>query len=252
MRYFLEFKKIGDIKYTSHLDMQRLFKRTFKRAGIPIEYSQGYNPHPKMGFAQPLSLGYTATNEYLEFNTETPINLDIAKRELVDALPEGIVITRVEPLDIEAKSLASDVESAVYSVYLPIPYRFRHEEIEEMVESYLAQDVIMAKKREKKTKKIVDKDIKSQIRAIQVKSSHDNEVFKLTEKSHFDSEGSKRTFSEDDGYIVLEMELDSGSKSNLSPEQVISSFTEFTKLYLPREEIEVNRDKIIFETTKLD
>ena len=68
-RYFMIFSKTGYIKYISHLDMLRLFKRAFKRTGIALEFSHGFNPHPKMGFAQPLSLGYTSLGEYIEFET---------------------------------------------------------------------------------------------------------------------------------------------------------------------------------------
>ncbi len=226
MRYYLEFKKTGDIKYTSHLDMQRLFKRAFKRAGIPIEYSQGFNPHPKMGFAQPLSLGYTASSEYLEFNTTKNIRSEFALDSMRNNMPEGIEITKLEEFNSTAKSMASDVTGAIYEVLLPISYRHRHSDVQEIVDKYLAQETIIAKKREKKTKKWVDKDIKPQIHWIKVHSS-------------------------DDGYIVLLMELDGGSSSNLSPEQVITSFTEFSGLYLPREEIEVNRKKIIFKSISL-
>ena len=244
-KYYLRFSKTGIIKYISHLDLQRLFKRAFKTSGIPIEYSKGYNPHPKMGFAQPLSLGYTASKEYLEFETVGEIDTTSALEKLASSMPQGIDITEVGGLENlykelnlnPNKSLAASVTSAVYSVTLPLLYRFRHEDIAETVEKYMAQPEIMAKKREKKTKKIVDKDIKNQIRSIRVVASS-------LEPAGDDE--NRTTFSEPDNKVVLLMELDSGSQSNLSPEQVISSFTEFSELYLPRDEIEVNRDYMCF------
>ena len=69
MKYVIRFQKTGVICYTSHLDIMKVFKRSFKRAGIRLAYSQGFNPHPKMGFAQPLSLGYESMDEYIEFET---------------------------------------------------------------------------------------------------------------------------------------------------------------------------------------
>ena len=69
MKYVIRFQKTGVICYTSHLDIMKVFKRSFKRAGIRLAYSQGFNPHPKMGFAQPLSLGYESLDEYIEFET---------------------------------------------------------------------------------------------------------------------------------------------------------------------------------------
>ena len=222
-RYFLEFSKKGEIKYISHLDMQRLFKRAFKSSGIPIEYSKGYNPHPKMGFAQPLSLGYTSSQDYLEFNTIDSIDLSSAKEKLRNAMPKGIEIIDVKELEIEPKSLASIVVSSVYYVEIPIDYRSRKDDLAAIVKNYLSQETIIAKKRDKKTKSLVDKDIKNQIRRIELEESESNK-------------------------IILVMELDSGSKSNLSPEQVIQSFTSFSELYLPREEIEVDRRYLIFES----
>ena len=66
-RYVITFSKMGTICYISHLDLMRMFRRTFKKAGIRLAYSQGFNPHPKMGFAQPLSLGYWGLREMMEF-----------------------------------------------------------------------------------------------------------------------------------------------------------------------------------------
>lgn len=223
MGYILEFSKNGKIKYISHLDLQRLFKRAFKATGISLAYSQGYNPHPKMGFAQPLSLGYTANQEYLEFQTEVEFDSEEIKAKLQEALPGGIRIVRVEKVEDNKKSLASFVVAAVYGVRLPVLYHLRHEDVEELVQKYLKQEEIIAKKRDKKTKKYIDKDIKNQIRNITVEAA-------------------------DDDCIELIMEVDSGSGSNLSPEQVISSFTEFSKLYLPREEIQVERKYLIFDS----
>ena len=54
-RYVLKFRKFGYVKYISHLDLLRVFKRTFKKTDLQLRYSQGFNPHPRMGFAQPLS-----------------------------------------------------------------------------------------------------------------------------------------------------------------------------------------------------
>ena len=65
-KYVLKFTKDGYAKYTSHLDLLRFFKRAFRKSGIALSYSQGFNPHPKLGFAQPLSLGYASSCELLE------------------------------------------------------------------------------------------------------------------------------------------------------------------------------------------
>lgn len=68
-RYLLKFSKEKNLKYISHLDLLRVFQRAFKRAHIRLRYSQGFNPHAKIGFGQPLSLGSESTGEYMEFET---------------------------------------------------------------------------------------------------------------------------------------------------------------------------------------
>ena len=89
-RYIIRFSKEGYIKYTSHLDMLRLFKRAFKRSRILLEHSQGFNPHPKMGFVQPLSLGYTSKCELLEFETTKDFDPAEIKERLAGVMPEGV------------------------------------------------------------------------------------------------------------------------------------------------------------------
>lgn len=62
-KYVIGFKKKGYVCYISHLDVMRLFQRAFKQEDIRLKYSKGYNPHPRMGFAQPLTLGYSSETE---------------------------------------------------------------------------------------------------------------------------------------------------------------------------------------------
>lgn len=218
-RYIIRFSKEGYIKYTSHLDMLRLFKRAFKRTRILLEHSQGFNPHPKMGFAQPLSLGYTSKCELLEFETTKDFEPAEIKERLAGVLPEGVELLDCRKLESPIKSLASAVTEAEYEVVFPIPCN--REKYAELIRSYLDQEQIIAEKRQKKTKKIVSVDIKGKIREMAVAAGE-----KLT----------------------LHMKLDSGSNSNLSPEQVIASFLAYTGLDVKRYDVEVERTKINFDS----
>ena len=95
-KYILTFEKSGYIRYTSHLDMVRLFQRAIRRSGIILAYSQGFNPHPKMSFALPLSLGYTGKKELLEIETREEYSLHDLKNRLNEVLPGGIQIVDAE------------------------------------------------------------------------------------------------------------------------------------------------------------
>lgn len=65
MRIIASFYKHEQVMFVSHLDMQRLFQRAFRRADLPLAYSNGFNPHPLLSFATALSVGYTSDCEYL-------------------------------------------------------------------------------------------------------------------------------------------------------------------------------------------
>lgn len=217
-RYVIKFSKGGYAKYTSHLDLLRFFKRAFRKTGVDLKYSQGFNPHPKLSFAQPLSLGYLGDNELVEFETNTcqdPVELEnILKNEM----PKGLDIKWCGRLEESVKSLAAEAQKAEYEIIIPVC--IKQEDLEKALSGYLAQEQIVAMKRRKKDKKMIEVDIKGKIRDLTGKSREEN--------------------------IALSMVLDCGSASNLSPELVISSFCSFAMIDVPRYMMEVRRKKIIF------
>lgn len=89
-RYVIKFSKTGYVKYTSHLDLLRMFKRAFKKADLGLSYSQGFNPHPKMSFAQPLSLGYAGRSELIELETARPHQTAEILRAMQGQMPQGL------------------------------------------------------------------------------------------------------------------------------------------------------------------
>lgn len=94
-RYRLRFSKTGRAVYISHLDLMRTFQRAFIRAGIELRHTEGFNPHPYMSFALPLSVGMTSVCEAMDFDLkEVPPPDDLAAR-LNRTLPEGITVLEV-------------------------------------------------------------------------------------------------------------------------------------------------------------
>ena len=71
----LRFRKTGDLQYISHLDLQRVMSRVLIRSGVPIWFTQGFNPHPKMVFGMPLSVGAQSECEYLDVKIDRKISL---------------------------------------------------------------------------------------------------------------------------------------------------------------------------------
>ncbi len=119
MRYLLEFEKKGELRYLSHLDNMRLFQRMFRRAEIELAHSQGFNPHPKLVLAAPLSLGFETEGDLLDF--ETPPGISEEPDELLARLhaaaPPGLRLLCCEPLPPDQKKpLASQIRAAEYRV----------------------------------------------------------------------------------------------------------------------------------------
>ncbi len=215
-RYAVMFTKKGYIKYISHLDLLRLFQRVIKRSDIPLSYSQGFNPHPKMGFAQPLSLGYESFGEILEMEIKEEYTEEQIAERLSERMPEGIEITGCVKLPDEGKSLAALVYEAEYLIAVPLAKK--EENLQQLAESYLEQKKIIAWKKQKKTKQLKEINIRPMIRKLQL-------------------------IALDEGFAI-DLCCDCGSDSNLSPELVISTFLEYSGIQTPRSEIEVMRKSL--------
>ena len=87
----LLFSKTGRAKYISHLDLMRTFQRAFFRSGIQIRHTEGFNPHPFVSIALPLSVGYSSQCEILEFGLVGGASYEEVPARLTAAMPEGIV-----------------------------------------------------------------------------------------------------------------------------------------------------------------
>ncbi len=221
-KYVLFFSKRGYSKYTSHLDMLRLFKRAFRRADIALSYSHGFNPHPQMSFAQPLSLGYSACREMLEFSTDQAYDTEDILRRLRGNLAEGMDVSAVLPVH-EKKALAGQVDRADYEIIIPVPYYER--DYSAPIGEFLAQDQILAMKRQKKSKELKEVDIREKIVSMEAVPSEGKEGVGILKRN----------------LLQLNVQLDCGSQSNLSPELLLSAFLAFSNLPVERHRIEVCR-----------
>jgi radical SAM-linked protein len=121
MRARIVFSKQGALRYTGHLDLHRLWERAMRRADLPLSYSQGFHPQPKISLASALPLGFSSRGEVLDvrFNNEIPTE-EIVSR-LKDSLPPDIQVTHVESVDEREPALQTQVLSATYDVHLTEP-----------------------------------------------------------------------------------------------------------------------------------
>jgi radical SAM-linked protein len=118
MRIRITFGKQGALRYTGHLDLHKLWERAARRAELPLAYSQGFHPQPKMNMAAALPLGFSSRCEVLDLKLEHDIPLDSLATRLNRTLPSGIQVLNVEQVDERAPALQTQVAAAEYEVTL--------------------------------------------------------------------------------------------------------------------------------------
>lgn len=155
----LRFKKTGRAVYISHLDLMQTMQRAFSRAGYELKYSEGFNPHPQISIALPLSVGTASLCEIMDFKLKEEADISEIPARLTAALPEGIEVTDC----YEPQRKAAELK------YLKVAGIFEYDErdAERMAEAlrdfYSAGEIVISKK----TKRgIGETDIKPAIREI--------------------------------------------------------------------------------------
>ncbi len=153
MRIRITFAKLGALRYTGHLDLHKLWERAARRAELPLAYSHGFHPQPKMNIAAALPLGFSSRCEVLDMRLEHDIQLDGLREKLQGTLPTGIQVTSVESIDERAPTLQTQVLSAEYEVSLAeassTSLRANGSEVMRKIESVLESNSIIRTRRGK-------------------------------------------------------------------------------------------------------
>ena len=118
MRIRITFIKQGALRYTGHLDLHKLWERAARRALLPLAYSQGFHPQPKMNMAAALPLGFSSRCEVMDMRLEHDISLQDLPTRLNGTLPSGLQVVDVQQVDERAPALQTQVVSSEYEVTL--------------------------------------------------------------------------------------------------------------------------------------
>ena len=123
MRVRIRFTKLGKIRWTSHRDIARVWERTIRIAGLPVAYSLGFSPHPKLHFGLALSTGHESLAEFLDIDLDDeaptmPSEAELASlpERLTAALPGGLEVTSVGMIESNATSLQQAVTSCEWRI----------------------------------------------------------------------------------------------------------------------------------------
>ena len=148
MRIRITFVKQGALRYTGHLDLHKLWERAARRAELPLAYSQGFHPQPKINIAAALPLGFSSRCEVMDMKLEKEIPLDGLREKLQGTLPTGIQVLNVESADERAPVLQTQLVAAEYEVTLT--ESVDESELKRKVDSVLESESILRERRGKK------------------------------------------------------------------------------------------------------
>jgi len=147
-RIRISYEKGRELQYTGNLDMHKVWERTFRRAHLPLAYSQGFHPQPKIQQAAPLPLGFTSKAENLDVWMDTDEPVDSIAKILVKTAQPGITIRNIAVIPLTEEALPNQVTAAHYTVTLDDP--LDSNELQEKIVNLISVEIIERERRGKK------------------------------------------------------------------------------------------------------
>lgn len=150
-----EYEKRDELKYISHLELMNTFRRTFRRAKLPVKYSQGYNPHIIFSMSQPLPVGMVGYSEYFDLELKEKLSFDLLKNEINKFLPKGLKVFEIVEISDKDKSLQAIVNTARYEYEMSL----QDEDVnpEKIISNFLNEEEIeITRYRRKKDDRMID------------------------------------------------------------------------------------------------
>ncbi|MBN1370049.1 MAG: DUF2344 domain-containing protein [Dehalococcoidaceae bacterium] len=158
-RLRLRFSREARLKYISHLDLIRLWHRAFRRGGLELAYSEGFNPHPRIHLAAPLPLGVTGESELMDVVLAREASSHSVMTAVNRQLPPGIQIVQAMPVPLNTPSLQAQVRRAEYLV--EVATTLSRQELEAAIDHLLSLESLpWTQQREEKTRSY---DLRKQI-----------------------------------------------------------------------------------------
>lgn len=189
------YQKKDRAKYISHLDINRLMQRVLKRAGLPVWYTEGFNPHIYLTFALPLSLGYESNFESMDFRLIKEMDFKEVLDILNQNMPEGISVTKIA----EPQRKPTDIAHADYIIKIKAE-KCPSDQLYHLFESFYASDKIEVVKKSKRGEHTVD--LKPDISLMSISINGD--------------------------FVQLEMRFPAGTEKNYNPSLLFDEFSNRT------------------------
>lgn len=122
-RYRLKYSKHGSMRFLGHQDVVRCFERAFRRAGLTLDFSHGFHPHPRLRFSPPVALGVQSRAEYVDFDLKNcNINSEKVIELLRNTLPDGLKPIEISETSLNETPLSAKIQTVSYEVFLVSPF----------------------------------------------------------------------------------------------------------------------------------
>jgi len=147
-RYRITFARDRTVRFVGHLDLVKTWERILRRADLPVAYSQGFHPLPKITFASALPVGCTSECELMDVVLSGPMDPSGVMARLAPALPAGIAVTSVAEVPLDAPALQAELRWTEYLV--TVETGEAAEQIEQKVQTFLAAPTLPRERRGKR------------------------------------------------------------------------------------------------------
>jgi len=208
----IRFTRGEEVKFISHLDLMKVFERAIRRSGLPMSYSQGFNPHPQMVFGMPLSVGMTGSGEYADFELVSEAKPEMFVKRLNEALPEAIRVTAAGIKNTKSNIMAS-ITGADYIMELFVREELQPEAALRSFNNMMKQDAIPVIKESK------GKDGRDTFKETDIKPLIISASFEAMQDMHPGYEDFKTAF-------ILKARFRAGNAANLRPDLFIKALSE--------------------------
>ena len=155
-RLRITFGKAGTLRYTSNLDMAKIWERVLRRADLPLLYTRGFNTRPRISLAMPLPLGISSDCEILDISLREQMDFCEAslREQLLAVSPQGLSIVTIEEVDPRSATMQSRIMSAEYRIRFHDP--LERADLQRKIDELLGQQSIIVERRRRRKRSVMD------------------------------------------------------------------------------------------------
>lgn len=148
----MQFRKTREGRFLSHLDLMHTWERVIRRSRLPLAFSQGFNPHPKINFASACAVGTTSDGEYMDMELTEEMPLTQVKAALDQAMPPAFEVTALKVVQGKTPSLMSIITRARYQLWLEFVDEVTQAQLDDAAEQFWNREEVIVYRYKKNSK----------------------------------------------------------------------------------------------------